>query len=258
MAHTKMLFRGSAREKVLQGATQLADAIRVNLGPKSKSLLIQKKCGAPQVCNDGVTIAKQVNLEDPEENLGVQMLRQAAERTGEAVGDGTSTSTVLADDYGVPTERSHFIIGSPISAIADFARLNQTAVLVMGIVQRKGLDKLIGSTTEHLLYQVPRSILAVKAEPSATGARRPSAFPRHGLGPALQSTSSWDSCSSATTNKKRLLRDAARGLADVKHSADFDVDVFFRFDGLGLLRHADGQHTLSEAGLDFFGIDALG
>ncbi|MDA7086359.1 chaperonin GroEL [Pseudomonas sp. SA3-5] len=96
MAHTKLLFRGSAREKVLKGATQLADAIRVTLGPKSKSVLIQKKWGTPQVCNDGVTIAKQVNLEDPEENLGVQMLRQAAERTGEAVGDGTSTSTVLA------------------------------------------------------------------------------------------------------------------------------------------------------------------
>ncbi|WP_372877980.1 chaperonin GroEL [Pseudomonas sp.] len=96
MAHTKLLFRGSAREKVLQGANQLADAIRVTLGPKSKSVLIQKKWGTPQVCNDGVTIAKQVNLEDPEENLGVQMLRQAAERTGEAVGDGTSTSTLLA------------------------------------------------------------------------------------------------------------------------------------------------------------------
>ncbi|SFP25719.1 chaperonin GroEL [Pseudomonas borbori] len=96
MAHTKVLFRGSARETVLRGATQLADAIRVTLGPKSKSVLIQKKWGTPQVCNDGVTIAKQMNLEDPEENLGVQMLRQAAERTGDAVGDGTSTSTVLA------------------------------------------------------------------------------------------------------------------------------------------------------------------
>ncbi|WP_455229740.1 chaperonin GroEL [Geopseudomonas aromaticivorans] len=96
MPHTKLLFRNAAREKVLRGATQLADAIRVTLGPKSKSVLIQKKWGTPLVCNDGVTIAKQVELEDPEENLGAQMLRQAAERTGEAVGDGTSTSTVLA------------------------------------------------------------------------------------------------------------------------------------------------------------------
>jgi universal stress protein E len=69
----------------------------------------------------------------------------------------------LADEYGVPAEHRHFILGAPISAIADFARLNQTDVIVMGTVQRKGLDKLIGSTTEHILYQVPCSILAVKA-----------------------------------------------------------------------------------------------
>ena len=80
----------------MRGATQLADAVRVTLGPKSKSVLIQKKWGAPLVCNDGVTIAKEFELKDPEENLGARMLRQAAERTGDAVGDGTSTSTLLA------------------------------------------------------------------------------------------------------------------------------------------------------------------
>lgn len=69
-------------ERGLRGASQLADAIRITLGPRSKSVLIQKKWGTPQVCNDGVTVAKQMNLEDPEENLNVQMLRQAAERTG--------------------------------------------------------------------------------------------------------------------------------------------------------------------------------
>ncbi|MBZ5754996.1 chaperonin GroEL [Pseudomonas sp. S5(2021)] len=96
MAHTRILFRSAAREKVLRGTTQLADAMRVTLGPKSKSVLIKRQWGPPMVCNDGVTIAKQVELEDPEESLGAQMLRQAAERTGEAVGDGTSTATVLA------------------------------------------------------------------------------------------------------------------------------------------------------------------
>lgn len=96
MAHKRLTFRSSAREQILSGATQLADAIRVTLGPKSKSVLIQKKWGVPIVCNDGVTIAKELDLEDPEENLGAQMLRQAAENTGDAVGDGTSTSTILA------------------------------------------------------------------------------------------------------------------------------------------------------------------
>ncbi|MCF3934886.1 chaperonin GroEL [Acuticoccus sp. M5D2P5] len=96
MAHRQILFHSAAREKVLRGATQLADAVRVTLGPRSKSVLIEKKWGAPLVCNDGVTIAKEVDLKDPEENLGARMLRQAAERTGEMVGDGTSTSTILA------------------------------------------------------------------------------------------------------------------------------------------------------------------
>lgn len=96
MAHKQLTFRSAAREKILRGATQLADAIRVTLGPKSKSVLIQKPWGAPIVCNDGVTIAKELDLKDAEENLGVQVLKQAAERTGDAVGDGTSTSTILA------------------------------------------------------------------------------------------------------------------------------------------------------------------
>ena len=96
MTSKRVLFRSEAREKVLRGATHLADAVRITLGPKSKSVLIQKKWGAPIVCNDGVTIAKEMELEDPEENLGAQMLRQAAEKTGDLVGDGTSTATMLA------------------------------------------------------------------------------------------------------------------------------------------------------------------
>ncbi|MFZ2207984.1 MAG: chaperonin GroEL [Porticoccaceae bacterium] len=96
MTSKKILFRSQARDKILRGATQLADAVRITLGPKSKSVLIQKKWGVPIVCNDGVTIAKETELEDPEEDLGARMLRQAAEKTGEAVGDGTSTSTILA------------------------------------------------------------------------------------------------------------------------------------------------------------------
>jgi chaperonin GroEL len=96
MANKHLLFRSEAREKILHGASALADAVRVTLGPRSKCVLIDKKWGRPIVCNDGVTIAKEVELKDPEENLGAHMLREAAERTGEAVGDGTSTATLLA------------------------------------------------------------------------------------------------------------------------------------------------------------------
>ncbi len=96
MAHKQLLFKSAAREKVLKGAIALADSVRVTLGPKSKCVLIEKKWGKPIVCNDGVTIAKEVELEDPEENLGARMIREAAERTGDTVGDGTTTSALLA------------------------------------------------------------------------------------------------------------------------------------------------------------------
>jgi chaperonin GroEL len=96
MSYKQILFRSEAREKVMRGASSLADAVRVTLGPKSKCVLIGKKWGRPIVCNDGVTIAKEFELKDHEENLGAQMLREAAERTGDVVGDGTTTSTILA------------------------------------------------------------------------------------------------------------------------------------------------------------------
>lgn len=89
-------FHTEARESILRGAGVLADAVRVTLGPKSKCVLIEKRFGRPVVCDDGVTIAKEVELKDPEENLGAQMVREAAERTGDAVGDGTTTSTLIA------------------------------------------------------------------------------------------------------------------------------------------------------------------
>ncbi|MCC6993144.1 MAG: chaperonin GroEL [Deltaproteobacteria bacterium] len=95
MSHKHLLFRSEARDKILRGATALADAVRVTLGPRSRSVLIGKRYGSPIVCNDGVTIAKEMALEDPEEDLGARVLREAAVRTGDAVGDGTTTATIL-------------------------------------------------------------------------------------------------------------------------------------------------------------------
>lgn len=134
MAHSKIVFRAAAREKILSGATQLADAVRVTLGPKSKSVLIQNTWGNPTVCNDGVTIAKRIDLLDPEENLGAQMLRQAAERTGEAVGDGTSTSTVLA----------HAILADGIRNVVAGAS---------AIDLKRGLDRGLALVIESLAAQ---------------------------------------------------------------------------------------------------------
>jgi chaperonin GroEL len=134
MAHKQLLFQAPAREKILRGAAQLADAVRVTLGPKSKSVLIQKSWGAPIVCNDGVTIAKEIDLEDPEENLGAQMLRQAAERTGEVVGDGTSTATILA----------HAIFADGVRNVTAGAS---------AIDLKRGLDRALKAAVEALKAQ---------------------------------------------------------------------------------------------------------
>ena len=131
MPHKQILFHSAAREKVLRGATLLADAIRVTLGPKSKSVLIQKSWGAPIVCNDGVTIAKEFDLKDPEENLGAQVLRQAAERTGDVVGDGTSTATILA----------HAILADGVRNVVAGAS---------AIDLKRGLDRAARATIEAL------------------------------------------------------------------------------------------------------------
>ncbi|HEY7305238.1 MAG TPA: chaperonin GroEL [Bryobacteraceae bacterium] len=96
MPAKQVLFRSDAREVILRGASALADAVRVTLGPKSKCVLIDKSFGRPLVCNDGVTIAKEIELKNPIENLGAKIIREAAERTSDAVGDGTTTSTLLA------------------------------------------------------------------------------------------------------------------------------------------------------------------
>jgi len=131
MAHKQVLFHSAAREKILRGASALADAIRVTLGPKSKSVLIQRSWGTPIVCNDGVTIAKEIDLKDPEENLGAQMLRQAAERTGDAVGDGTSTATILA----------HAIFADGLRNVVAGAS---------AIDVKRGLDRGLKTATDHL------------------------------------------------------------------------------------------------------------
>jgi chaperonin GroEL len=128
MTAKQVLFRSAAREKVLRGTAQLADAVRITLGPKSKSVLIQKSWGAPIVCNDGVTIAKEMQLEDPEENLGAQMLRQAAEKTGDVVGDGTSTSTILAQAIYADGVRNVAAGASAIDLKRGLDRAMQAAV----------------------------------------------------------------------------------------------------------------------------------
>ncbi len=93
----QLLFSDEARRAVLRGVEQLARAVKVTLGPKGRNVVLDKKFGSPTITKDGVTVAKEVELEDPFENMGAQMVKEVAEKTSDVAGDGTTTATVLAE-----------------------------------------------------------------------------------------------------------------------------------------------------------------
>ena len=91
----EIVFNTEAREQLKRGVDQLADAVKVTLGPKGRNVVIEKKYGAPQITKDGVTVAKEIELENAQENLGAQLVKEVASKTGDQAGDGTTTATVL-------------------------------------------------------------------------------------------------------------------------------------------------------------------
>ncbi len=91
-----VLFGDAARQKLLKGVNVLADAVKVTLGPKGRNVVLDKSFGAPTVTKDGVSVAKEIELEDKFENMGAQMVKEVASQTSDVAGDGTTTATVLA------------------------------------------------------------------------------------------------------------------------------------------------------------------
>jgi chaperonin GroEL len=96
MVAKQLLFDESARRHLKDGVDALADAVKVTLGPRGRNVVIDKKFGAPNITKDGVTVAREIELEDPFENMGAQLAKQVATKTNDVAGDGTTTATVLA------------------------------------------------------------------------------------------------------------------------------------------------------------------
>src|SRR4026209_1306704 len=96
MAAKDVRFSTDARERMMRGVDILANAVKVTLGPKGRNVVIDKSFGAPRTTKDGVTVAKEIELEDKFENMGAQMLREVASKTSDVAGDGTTTATVVA------------------------------------------------------------------------------------------------------------------------------------------------------------------
>ena len=96
MAAKEIKYEMKAREAILKGMNTLSDAVRVTLGPRGRNVILEKSWGAPTVTKDGVTVAKEIELEDKFENMGAQMVKEVASKTSDVAGDGTTTATILA------------------------------------------------------------------------------------------------------------------------------------------------------------------
>ena len=96
MAAKIITFDSKARKAIEAGVNKLADTVKVTLGPKGRNVVLEKKYGSPSITNDGVTIAKEIELEDPYENMGAQLVKEVTSKTNDVDGDGTTTATLLA------------------------------------------------------------------------------------------------------------------------------------------------------------------
>jgi chaperonin GroEL len=143
MAAKDVKFSGDARERMLRGVETLANAVKVTLGPKGRNVVLEKSFGAPRITKDGVTVAKEIELDDKFENMGAQMVREVAQKTNDSAGDGTTTATVLA----------HAIVKEGAKAVAagmnpmDLRRGIDLAVKAV-VDEIKGRAKKVGSSSE--------------------------------------------------------------------------------------------------------------
>jgi len=141
MAAKQLIFDETARQSLLKGVTKLARAVTATLGPKGRNVVLDKKFGSPTVTKDGVTVAKEIDLEDPFENMGAQMVREVASKTSDAAGDGTTTATVLAE--AVYREGLKYVTSgaNPIGIQRGIHKAVEAAVEQLAKISKKVKDK---------------------------------------------------------------------------------------------------------------------
>ena len=141
MAAKQLLFDEAARQAILRGVQKLSKAVVATLGPKGRNVVIDKKYGSPTVTKDGVTVAKEIELEDPYENMGAQMVREVASKTSDTAGDGTTTATVLAES--IYREGLKFVTSgaNPIGIQRGIQKAVEAAVGHLDKITKKVKDK---------------------------------------------------------------------------------------------------------------------
>ncbi|HEX2287994.1 MAG TPA: TCP-1/cpn60 chaperonin family protein, partial [Gaiellaceae bacterium] len=137
MAHKELKFDEEARRSLERGVNVLADAVKVTLGPKGRYVVLDKKFGAPTITNDGVTIAREIEVEDPFENQGAQLVREVATATNDVAGDGTTTATVLAQALVHEGLRNVTAGANPIALKRGIEQAVAAVVEALGIQARE-------------------------------------------------------------------------------------------------------------------------
>ncbi|MHB8520901.1 MAG: chaperonin GroEL [Limisphaerales bacterium] len=141
MAAKQLVFDETARQALLRGVEKLSKAVTATLGPKGRNVVLDKKFGSPTITKDGVTVAKEIELEDPYENMGAQMVREVASKTSDAAGDGTTTATVLAEAI-YRSGLKHVTAGAnPISIQRGISKAVEAAVDQLAKISKKVKDK---------------------------------------------------------------------------------------------------------------------
>ena len=141
MPAKQLIFDETARHKILRGITLLSRAVKVTLGPKGRNVVIDKKFGAPTVTKDGVTVAKEIDLPDPFENMGAQMVREVASKTSDVAGDGTTTATVLAESIYKEGLKNVTAGSNPIFLKRGIDKAVEAAIAELARISRKVSDR---------------------------------------------------------------------------------------------------------------------
>src|SRR5580698_1311899 len=141
MAAKQLVFDEAARQALLKGVEKLSRAVKATLGPKGRNVVLDKKFGSPTVTKDGVTVAKEIELEDAYENMGAQMVREVASKTSDTAGDGTTTATVLAEAIYKEGLKNVTAGASPISLQRGIQKAVEAAVEHLGKISKKVKDK---------------------------------------------------------------------------------------------------------------------
>jgi chaperonin GroEL len=172
MAAKKIIYSENSRQAILRGVNQLADAVKVTLGPKGRNVVIEKKFGGPAITKDGVTVAKEIELRDPLENMGAQLVREVASKTSDIAGDGTTTATILAQTIfreGVKSVAAGANpmalkrgIESAVDAVVEelkkisFSVENSDKIAQVGTISSNG-DATIGNTIAEAMQKVGKN-----------------------------------------------------------------------------------------------------